>query len=186
MILLDMDGVLADFSRAASLVHGMGTARPTHWNWYKDWGITTEEFWKPIHELGGGFYKRWVQAYPWAVTVVHLVADADDFVIFSSPSDSEYGYSGKKAWIDMHIQPHFEKRIRIHVGTDKYLMAGPDRLLIDDFDMNIRTFREYGGHTVTFPQPWNSQREVEPGDLNYLRSFLHYWKHRGEYCDDRR
>jgi hypothetical protein len=176
MILLDMDGVLANFSLAASLVHGQGKARPTHWNWYEDWGITGKEFWAPIHELGGGFYKRWVQPYPWAVDVLRLVADADDFIIYSAPSSSEYGYSGKKAWIDKYLQPYHDKPIKIHVGSDKWLMAGKDRLLIDDYDENIKKFREHGGHTVTFPQPWNSQKEVEPGDLTYLRSFLHYWK----------
>jgi len=118
--------------------------------------------------------------------VVRLVDHADDFIIYSAPSNSEYGYSGKKAWIDKYIQPYHKKTIKLHVGSDKWLMAGPDRLLIDDFDTNIRLFREAGGNAITFPQSWNSESDQEPGNLTYLSAYLNFWKHRKDYCDDRR
>ena len=188
MILLDLDGVLANFSGAASLVHGHGTKTPHKWDWYKDWPCTTDEFWQVIHGLGDHFYEKWVEPYPWAIDVLRLVAHADEFVIFSSPSDSQYGYAGKKIWVDKYLQPHLgtSTPIKLIVGSEKHLMAGKDRLLIDDYDVNIERFRKAGGHTVTFPQPWNSQKGVKPGDITYLRAFLNFWEHRGEYCDDRR
>jgi hypothetical protein len=41
------------------------------------------------------------------------------------------------------------------VGTAKWFAAGPDTWLIDDSDKNIRMFREWGGHGILVPRPWN-------------------------------
>ena len=185
MIILDLDGVLANFSEAASLVHGHGTKTPSCWDWYKqEWGITTDEFWQVIHGMGDDFYKHWVTPYPWAVDLLALVAEADDFIILSSPSDSQYGYSGKKIWVDKYLQPHLDQPIKLIVGSEKHLMAGPDRLLIDDYDKNTKAFARAGGHTITFPQPWN-RAEQKPGDLMYVASYLHYWHSRKVFNERR-
>jgi len=45
--------------------------------------------------------------------------------------------------------------VRSMFGSEKWLMAGLDRLLIDDADHNIDKFVQYGGHTLLVPRPWN-------------------------------
>lgn len=62
-IYLDMDGVLCDFVGAACKLHGRDPATVTHWNFFKDWGMTAEEFWRPIHEAGEDFWAN-LEPYP--------------------------------------------------------------------------------------------------------------------------
>jgi hypothetical protein len=53
-------------------------------------------------------------------------------------------------WLDRYF-PNV-KRI---FTKEKHFCANPQTILIDDTDAKIEKFREHGGLTVTFPQPWN-------------------------------
>lgn len=172
MIILDLDGVLAEFDRAACEVHGLpeGTV-PKSWDWYHDFGITDKEFWDKIHALGDKFYGELVQPYPWAREVLELVRGADDFVIMSSPSNHPAGYAGKKIWVDKYLDG--VKPAQLIVGSAKHLLAGRDRLLVDDGPHNITAFIDAGGATCTFLQPWNCD---DPSDrIRHLKESLEDW-----------
>ena len=184
MIVLDMDGVLANFADAACAVHGRYDFTVTKWDFFKDWGITIDEFWKAIHDQGDYFYEEMVLPYPWAVDVVKLVAAADEFVIMSSPSNHKCGYSAKKIWIDKYIQPHFKDNIKLLVGKDKHLLADHDTLLVDDYAVNIEKFRDNMGFALTFPQLWNCQAEYA-GQMDYVEGYLKFWKGLNDDRDER-
>lgn len=174
MIILDMDGVLAEFDKAACRVHGLPSDTvPENWNWYSEFGITDEEFWAKIHALGDSFYRDMVTPYPWAQNVVELVRSADDFVVMSSPSNDPAGYAGKKIWLDKHV-PGLDPK-QLIVGSAKHLLAGPDRLLIDDGPHNIEAFVKAGGCAFTFPQPWNDGAGIRDR-VEQLRDALADWK----------
>lgn len=175
MIILDMDGVLANFNSAANRVHNLPDIQATEWNWYHKHGMTDEEFWKKIHLFGDEFYRDWVHPYPWCGEVMRLVREADDFVIMTAPSDHPAGYSGKKVWIERHLADVSPKQII--VGSQKQLLAKGCRLLIDDNVDNIRSFRNAGGNGFLFPQPWNNPDLV--GDrMRLLELKLSNWKER--------
>lgn len=177
MIILDMDGVLAEFDVAACRVHGLPeNTVPLRWDWYADFGISDEQFWDKIHALGDSFYGELVKPYPWVREVIDMVCDADDFVIMSSPSNHPAGYAGKKIWLDKYVPGLSPKQLI--VGAQKHLLARPDRLLIDDGLHNIEAFESAGGQAFVFPQPWNQT----PGLLYWvdrmepLKYRLNKWK----------
>lgn len=180
MIICDLDGVYANFADAAATLHDRRNAKITKWNFFLDWGLTGTEFWKPIKAQKDNFYREMVLPYPWAIELLNMVSETDDFVIMSSPAcGTPGGYAAKKLWVDKYLQPHLVDPIKLIVGSEKYLLAGRDRLLIDDYDQNIEDFREakpIGGHAVTFPQLWNKQHRAVRGSMSYMRRTLNWWK----------
>jgi len=186
MIILDLDGVLADFTSAACAVHGKyGATKINKWNFFKDWGITEREFWAKIKAHGDDFYRESVLPFSWALDLLAAVEQTDEYVIMSTPAcGSPEGYAGKKIWVDKYLQPHVLEPIELIVGGAKHLMAQPDRLLIDDYDKNVENFRKAGGHAITFPQPWNVNTCRSTRALKYTQDHLLEWT--GIYQDEQR
>lgn len=187
MIVLDLDGVGADFTTAACEVHGRAGFEVTRWNFFDTWMVwnnlrdhrdgfhlmTPAEFWKPIHALGDEFYADIVQPYPWLDELMGIIKGAGDFVIMSSPSDSPVGYAGKKIWCDKYLGRGF----KLIVGSEKRLLSQPGRVLIDDYEENIRNFVgvKNPGQAITFPQLWNSRFDRVDDRLCYLKYKLDQW-----------
>jgi hypothetical protein len=46
------------------------------------------------------------------------------------------------------------------LGSQKWLMAKPEHILIDDSDENCTLFRENGGQAVIVPRVWNSLHSI--------------------------
>jgi len=177
MIIADMDGVFANFADASATIHGRSTAPIKKWNYFSDWGLTPEQFWKPIIDQGDAFYEEMVLPYPWALELLELISQTDDFIFMSAPGcGTRYGYAAKKIWIDKYLQPHVVDPIKLIVGSEKQLLARDSRILIDDYDENIKKFRKAGGYALTFPQPWNAQRRAALDAVLYVRDRLTSWK----------
>jgi hypothetical protein len=188
MIITDLDGVMADFATAACVAHDREDTVVDCWDFFKKWDVcgkpmTARQFWSVIHLHGSNFYGKMVKPYPWAIEYFKMLHEADeDIVIMSSPSDSPYGYSGKKRWVDKYLQPHFDWKLNLIVGGDKWRLSKPGVMLIDDYEENLADFREYGGgHTITFPQPWNKLEMMPPGYMEFIRSELIFWTQRKQY-----
>lgn len=177
MIILDLDGVCANFTHAACTVHGHTEYVATKWNFFEDWDLTPKQFWEPIHLYGDTFYRHIVRPYPWLAELIAAVEEADDWVIMSSPSDNSVGYAGKKIWVDKYIQPLVKKRVKLIVGSEKHLLAGPNRILIDDYEENLTDFRRASGQTLTFPRLWNNMHSYAGDPVEFVKQGLHYWKH---------
>lgn len=180
MIILDLDGVFADFANAAAALHGKWGTKITKWDFFIDWGLTPEKFWKKITNEGEAFYSEMVLPYPWAKELLLAVQETDEFVVMSSPAcGTPMGYGSKKLWVDKYLQPHVVDPIRVIAGSEKWLLAGSDRLLIDDYDQNIKDFREakpVGGYAMTFPQLWNVNRQQANDGIGYAKGQLEQWK----------
>jgi len=180
MIILDLDGCCANFADAAAAVHGKWGTKIDKWNFFTNWGLDEKKFWAKITEMGDDFYRDMVLPYPWTEELLNLVNEADDFIIMSSPAcNTPVGYAAKKIWVDKYLQPLLVDPIKLIVGSEKQLLAGVDRLLIDDSDDNIKKFREAKpicGYAVTFPQLWNRQAKAGSGSLTFLKGYLKHWK----------
>lgn len=171
MIILDMDGVLANFPAAACEVHHRPSYEVTHWDFFKDWDISAAEFWQTIHEWGDDFYRDIVQPYPWLDDLLNMVRRTDEFIVMSAPSNSPNGYAAKKIWLDKYVG-----EVQLIVGSQKQLLARKDRLLIDDYDKNIDMFRREGGCCLVFPQPWNCMAGQADRRLTYVEHRLEWWE----------
>lgn len=173
MIFLDCDGVLADFHGAACEVHGKPKETADRWNFYENWGMTHNEFWKPIQELGESFYMDYVKPLPWAATVWHLCNEADDVIIATTCAHHPEGLMGKRRWVNYYMPDDEAEMIFI---TRKELLASPRRLLIDDNDDNIDAFRRYGGTAWTFPRDWNYLADYQATRMQVLAHNLEMWR----------
>lgn len=168
-----MDGCLGDFNKAAFRVHNRIYEEPKNWNYFEDWGLTANQFWQPIHELGPDFYGELVEPYPWLDQILDLVKSADEFVIVTTPSKSPWCYYAKRAWVDKYIG----EDVVVEVVTKKHLLSKPGHLLIDDCDLNVWKFRDemMAGDAVTFPAPWNECHVLMHNRMGYIEEELADW-----------
>jgi hypothetical protein len=166
-VYLDMDGVVANFFKAACLAHGWNPDDKDlqTWDFYKSRGITLEEFWKPIDN-----YEFWigVEEYPWAGDLVRCLRALNYKIVFASiPSKSSAAFTAKVDWIRQRKWYDGEEIILM---LHKEQLAAPNRILIDDNDSNCDKWFCSGGRSYIFPQPWN---EVgHPPTKDYLEDLL--------------
>lgn len=159
-ILLDMDGVLVDFVGSACKWHGLDHFFDDSINHGK-WDINQmlpsylppKEFWG---DLG---YNFWRQAEPMPdfrpiMKTIESIFRIEDICILSSPCATARCMDGKEQWIRQWL-PEYKRRFLF--GSKKEFCAGPNRILIDDYDVNVSTFRENGGQAVLVPRLWNSR-----------------------------
>jgi 5'(3')-deoxyribonucleotidase len=175
---LDMDGVIADFATAACLAHGRISPyrQPENLGQFdmeKLWGISVEEFWKPINTPG--FWYE-IPKMPEADAIVALVEEffGKEVVILTAPSHNPHCYLGKRDWIARNF-PQFKNRIIFAAASAKKFMAGEGRFLIDDRDKNLDQFAEAGGIPVCVPRPWNSLHGITTPVVEYLRRELEFY-----------
>lgn len=159
-ILLDSDGVMANFVNASLKAHNRPeTHNDIHkWNYFLDWGITPAQFWAPMMT-----YDFWVniEPYEWAHNLLARLQDIADVTILTAPSShNPHCASAKAEWFRQHFGLTNDD---LMVGSKKWLMAKPEHVLVDDSPDNIRMFEAHGGTGILFPQPWNSAPEI-PGD----------------------
>lgn len=161
MIFLDMDGVLCDFVGAALRVCGredlVGTSFPTTFDLFSELGISEDDGWSKIDAAGRKFWSE-LDELPWTDELLALVTGSGlPWYLCTSPSLSPESFAGKLDWIRRKFGPKFSNYI---FTSKKHLLADTGRLLIDDSEANVTKFREMGGTTLLFPQPWNSNRSL--------------------------
>jgi len=145
-ILVDCDGVLANFVKASLAAHGRRETEADcrRYDYYLDWPISTTQF---LSKVRGYDFWFGMEEYPWARELLRRIGD---YTISTKPSvDRECGV-GKFDW----LRQRGVKIGDVMVGRKKWLMA-PGSLLIDDHEMNCVEFRAAGGKAIVFPQPWN-------------------------------
>jgi hypothetical protein len=156
---VDLDGVLVDFNRGACRRHGKdypdpwpvgtGTIRVVL-------GLDQQSFWAPMDE------QFWADLEPLPdchdlLRLLESVFGAANVCILSSPCHHPFGLAGKYRWILRHL-PGYARRYLI--GPPKHFCAGPNKVLVDDLEENVRLFTEAGGQGVLMPRPWNSGHSV--------------------------
>lgn len=160
---LDIDGVLADFAGAAAALHGRDPSLdwwPTgHYDMARVLGMTDLEFWAPINECGSDFWAS-LGTLPWAQDLVQMVmCECSGFTLTTSPSRHPSSAHGKTEWIHRMFGSSFRNYM---IGPPKHLLSKwPGAILIDDYHVNVATFREYGGRAILFPQKWNAHHNLD-------------------------
>jgi len=168
IILLDLDGVLADFVSASIRVHQAPTTYDdiTTYDYWKKWPsndnrgqkMDDDEFWK----LCSG-YDFWygIEPYAWAEDLYKSLCKISPVKIVTRPRFDDLGcIPAKIQWSVKHLGCNPEDVIPLY---DKSLLSSEGHLLIDDSDENVDAFNAgYGGLAVRFPANWNN-------------SYLHGW-----------
>lgn len=170
-LILDLDGVFADFTGAACVIHGRPGYEVTGWGFYEDWGLTEEEFWAPIRAKGDCFYEHIVQPYPWACELLTLCQEYDKNFVFASVAGGQHAddYSGKVRFVRKYLG---DIPIIVVPPGFKQLLAAHGRVLIDDSGLNVIDWREHGGQAVLFPQYWNASHSYRNDRVRYVRRQL--------------
>lgn len=153
---LDLDGVLVNFVGGACKFHGKPNPydRPEshgQWDCVELMGMRQYDFW---HGLDYHFWKglEWLPDGRRILDVVESVFGVENVCLLSSPCDTFGCADGKRAWVQDNIPRYSRKLI---LGSAKEFMAGPGKILIDDYPDNIIKFSQHGGETLLVPRPWN-------------------------------
>lgn len=170
-IFVDMDGVLCDFISAAQRVHRRPVSHEgVTWDFFKGWGLTSEQFWGELERKGEQFWSM-LDPYPWFDDIVSVVKSFDDeFCLATSPSQDPECLSGKAKWCDMHL-PDVGVGRR-HMTGSKWHLAKRGRVLIDDHSINCSRWADHGGRAIMFPQPWNAASLAGREVAGWLRDEL--------------
>jgi len=178
---LDLDGVLIDFTTGLMRALGIPYDYPREpypfrsgvWDYFPElkerYGVTfeqcnavcTREFWANLWWMFDGHSIR---------RIVADVFDPTHICLLTSPMPNLGSASGKWEWVDRNLPPMKEKTIIANV--DKGEFAAPDRILVDDCDKNIDSWRAHGGIGIVCPRPWNSLRHLADDAPNYIRAAL--------------
>lgn len=150
-ILLDCDGVLADFVGAAAKVHGK-SPEVMSWDFWVEWGMEPEQFWAPLATRD---FWLGIKPYKWANDLLSSLREFGEVTVCTAPMNfnTEICAGAKLDWLESYfgIQPD-----DVMIGRKKWLMAGKSSVLVDDSEYNIGRFWRAGGSAILFPQPWNA------------------------------
>lgn len=158
-IFVDLDGVIVDFVRGALQLHNTFVPmRDVRWNFADQLGIPQRDFWAPMgYDFWAGL--PWTKEGPRILQRLNVVA-GDNYAFLTSPCQTAGCTDGKREWIKREFGDFGNAMLgRLIVGSCKHMMAHPGALLIDDYDVNVDTFRKHGGNAVLVPRPWNSRAE---------------------------
>ena len=177
-LFLDMDGVLVNFLGGLHAALGVDFDLDNYpyekgkWNMFVDIGgfnlpfktvdsVCTSDFWANLKWMPDGH-----DILREVVTYRHLY----DVYLLTTPMPNLDSASGKMRWVAKHL-PYFLD-CTIITQAPKALLAGPDCILIDDKDQNIREWTEAGGIGVPVPRPWNKLHLVADQTCETVRDQL--------------
>jgi 5'(3')-deoxyribonucleotidase len=177
-IYVDMDGVLANFMHGALSLFGKesllekGAWPEAITDVTKAIGISGEEFWAEVLHHGVGFWEN-LGRYGWTKPFIKDLekASGGEVYILSSPGHgllAGQAIHGKMIWLCKHLPKYgYEHFI---FTREKYLLARPGAILIDDFSEAVDKFGEAGGYGILFRMPWNTKgASVEGGKVECER-----------------
>lgn len=119
----------------------------------------------PWSQFGSDFFADvgWTNDGRQLFEAVTGLVGRDHVCICSSPTYESSSAEGKLRWIRRKLGHDYERQYVL--TPNKWLLAGPDRVLIDDCDAEICKFRSWGGSGILVPRPWNSLYESCDGDV---------------------
>ena len=155
-ILLDMDGVCADFANASLSIWGKSVKDLPQGSRDIPYflGISTSQFWKEIDSRGQKFWAS-LSEYPWFRQLYSELERMGDIIFCTSPPrhNPSYAVEGKMGWLRKRFGNEFNSVI---FTEKKEFVASEDKLLIDDYTRNVASFVTHGGMAHLFKMKWNS------------------------------
>lgn len=165
-ILLDQDGVLADFftlafercnayvggSKKIEDYNGHGTFQS--FDMCKFFDLSIDQFWNVVDFNYGGRMFKDIKPFPWAFELYNRLNNICDVTIVTSPPPHNIdAFSQKAKWLKNNLDIDNQK---VMIGSRKYLMAKEGNVLIDDWDRNCDNFESAGGFSIQVESNWNT------------------------------
>ncbi|WP_417849405.1 5' nucleotidase, NT5C type [Thalassoglobus sp.] len=173
IIYLDMDGVLFDFVAAFGKVLNIPDIKdqlaPGVRNIAPQIGMTEDEMWERIGHHGYAFWNE-MPEYPWSRELVDLVErNSSEWYILSSPARNSDSLKGKLEALKLMFGERFRRYI---LTPNKRLLAGRNRILIDDHERHCEEFENDGGKAILFPRQWNRYYSNADEPLQHTKEIL--------------
>ena len=173
-VLLDMDGVLANFVDHFCTWFGVpypydDPINKGKWDVVELTGLSNDVVWDEINDED---FWREIPTMPEAEDIVKAILDRfhpDNVCLLSSPGRMMWAMPGKILWIRKHF-PQFQSHFLF--GSQKQFCAHPDSVLIDDYEANVSKFELHGGQAFLVPRPWNHRYQEEPNLVQNLSRYL--------------
>ena len=155
----DIDGLLAKFTHCACRIHGLPVSAGLSgaWNFHHPHGITDEQFYAPMNREFWAGLGRWEDGFA-LLRYAETLVGHDNICFITSPAETEGCREGKADWFKKHL-PQYKHHADLFIGGAKWKLAGPNKVLLDDSDSNIKKFADAGGKTWLVPRPWNLNRD---------------------------
>ena len=155
-IYVDCDMVLADWVKQIHYWADKPLKPWKAWDGFAEHGITQADlddamsfvsFWDSMTRIPGA-KRLWAE-----------VCDlADSAYVCTRPFPDPNCLYGRAVWLKREMDIEIRQTIFMH---DKYELARPGAILIDDNVENCRLFREKGGDAILYPQSYNGTIDVE-------------------------
>jgi hypothetical protein len=177
-VMLDMDGVVADFYTAAAALHRLplpnGGGGLEAWWLPTIWNMSASKFYDP---MGYDFWRH-MPKMPDADEIVVLLDGyfgIENICFLTSPVLTPGCMDGKRDWGREHY-PEIPTLISVTARESKVppkeFCAHPDTLLVDDMERNTDPFEKAGGKAYLLPRPWNRMHYVEDDPVTDLRNYI--------------
>lgn len=178
IIFLDMDGVLCNWTKGVAQIlemdyHEFLAKWPAGTASISDvLGVKKSHYWNKIDRMGAKFWRN-LEPFPWFDDLIATASEVGEIKILTSPSCHGSSADGKMQWIADRWD-RFKWRNFV-ITNQKWLCAGPHRILIDDNDKQCQDFETRkdgsptGGTAILFPQRWNQNHEHEYDPVGYVR-----------------
>lgn len=166
MIFLDLDGVLANFVKAARIAHGIPWGEEFEWDFWHSWGLTDSEFWSKCSGI-----KFWSDIDPFDHTrlLYETCNKRANTFILTAPTKTAHAEccAGKSIWCQRVLKCHPQHVLPIY---DKWLVSGEGRLLIDDKQENCESWERHGGKALLWRTPHSPQGLCLQEVIDYIES----------------
>ena len=168
-VFLDLDGVLVDLVSGLCRYHKIENPfnDPKNYGRYdvrhmagmsseSFWGVLDHDFWLDLD---------WTDFGRSILNEVLKYVPVKQVTILTAPTGFPGCVDGKISWVNKHLP-----RFNYFVGRNKKAIAGPNKLLIDDHDVNIDEWTEAGGPAIHVPLL--SNRLYHLPTLSYVKEKL--------------
>lgn len=116
--------------------------------------LNNDDFWASFPEKFWAKLPKTPECDALVASCAQMVGEKNVRIV-SRPTRNPYSWSGKVTWIQENLPAWIHDQITL--SDDKWLLAGPDRLLIDDSYANCTAFANAGGKTRWIARPWSKQ-----------------------------
>jgi 5'(3')-deoxyribonucleotidase len=174
IIFLDMDGVLVDFFAGIKKELNLPIETEASIGVKNVWtaaAMSEKQFWQKIQKGGSKFWSN-LPIYSWSKNLIILLEKKfgkEQIFILSSPTLDASSAKGKKEWILKHL-PEYKRKLIL--TSEKYLLAAPNRILIDDSEAQISHFIDWQGKGILFPRRWNKNWLHSNSPIDFIQNKL--------------
>lgn len=175
IVFIDMDGVLCNWTKGVADILEMDYDK-----FLREWPpgtasisdvlkVKQSAYWNKIDKAGAAFWRA-LEPFPWFEELWEAAEEVGEVKILTSPSCHGSSAHGKMQWIADRFG-RFKWRNYV-ITNQKWLCAGPGRILIDDNDKQCQDFTSAGGRAILFPQPWNKNHHCVNNRIEFVQTQL--------------